>query len=157
MSEMIMKLPMCICSFLVFLIIAYALQRPCQKIIKKLPNHKQKLPFFITRVLRTFIILLGIVNSLSVVGIDLKNLIAGLGITGFILGFALKDIISSIISGLIITVNENIRIGEVLTFKDVSGVVLKVDIRHTILQDLKNNKRHFISNSKLLSEHFSIS
>src|SRR5689334_21691168 len=45
---------------------------------------------------------IGVVTACGTMGIDVGALLAGLGLTGFAIGFALKDIISNWLSGVLI-------------------------------------------------------
>ena len=48
------------------------------------------------------VMIFGFVTALGSVGVDVSALVAGLGLTGFALGFALKDTISNLLSGVLI-------------------------------------------------------
>ena len=46
----------------------------------------------------------GLVTALGTLGVDVSALVAGLGLTGFALGFAVKDTISNILAGVLLLV-----------------------------------------------------
>lgn len=46
----------------------------------------------------------GVITSLGTLGINVSALVAGLGLTGFALGFALKDTISNTLAGVLILI-----------------------------------------------------
>ena len=48
------------------------------------------------------IIIFGIVTALGTIGVNVTSLVVGLGLVGFAIGFALKDTISNLISGILI-------------------------------------------------------
>src|SRR5689334_11161760 len=48
------------------------------------------------------LIVVGLATALGTIGINISALVAGLGLTGFALGFALKDIVSNVVSGALI-------------------------------------------------------
>ena len=50
-------------------------------------------------------------------------MIAGLGITGFALGFAMKDIFSNLISGILILIYKPFNINDNITIDKYSGTV----------------------------------
>ena len=68
-------------------------------------------------------------------GIDIGALLAGLGLTGFAIGFALKDIISNWLSGVLILVYEPFRRGDFINVGGLEGTVVAIDFRYTSLQN----------------------
>ena len=56
----------------------------------------------IVATVRNLVVILGILIALSQVGVSLGPLLAGLGIAGFIIGFALQDTLSNFASGMMI-------------------------------------------------------
>ncbi len=108
-------------------------------------------------VMSLFFIILGVVTILSNLGIKLDVLLGGVGIVSFIVGMALKDIISSLISGLMIMLNDHIKVGDTLFFKEIKGRVAAVGISSIILEDISNKKKlHVIKNSVVTSECYSL-
>lgn len=142
--------------FVIFLLSSYFIRRYLKHFVMKLPASKQKIPLYIIKVVHFLVLGLWAISILNSIGIDLKNFIAGLGLTGFIIGLALKDIFSSIVAGVVIIINDNISIGDILFYKDIKGQVLKIELRYVVLCDNKSKIKHFISTNKLLSEYFSI-
>lgn len=142
--------------FFVSLLIAILIKNTCLRIVKKLPVSRQKIPLFFTYSTQVVILLTGVMTALERIGLNLGGFMTAFGVTGLVVGIALKDIISSIVAGIIIVFDNSIKIGDVLIFKDIRGKVLKIDIRSVVLCDEKKNMKHFICNSRLLSEYFSI-
>jgi len=48
------------------------------------------------------LIITGLIMGLGTMGVNVSALVAGLGLTGFALGFALKDIISNLLAGVLV-------------------------------------------------------
>lgn len=48
------------------------------------------------------ILVFGGITALGTIGINVSALVAGLGLTGFALGFGLKDILANLVSGVLI-------------------------------------------------------
>ena len=59
-------------------------------------------------------------------------LVAGMGVG---LGFGLQEIFANFISGLIILFERPVRVGDIVTIDDVSGVVSRIRIRATTITD----------------------
>lgn len=73
---------------------------------------------------------------LSELGVDIGPLIAAAGIGGLALGFGGQYLISDIINGLFITLENQYRVGDIVCVGEVCGVVEDVNLRRTVLRDL---------------------
>ena len=73
-------------------------------------------------------------------GVDVTPIIAGLGVTGFILGFAFQESLGNLASGLMIAINEPFKIGDYVVIAGLEGVVQKVDMMATTLATGDNKK-----------------
>jgi small conductance mechanosensitive channel len=73
---------------------------------------------------RNLVLFIGLLFALSQLGISVGPLLAGLGIAGFILGFALQDTLSNFASGLMILFYRPFDVGD---FVDAGGITGKVD------------------------------
>jgi len=86
----------------------------------------------------TFIWLLGFLMILSVLGVDLGPMLAGLGIAGFVLGFALQDTLSNFAAGLMIMFYRPFDVGDLVTAAGVKGKVDSVSLVSTVITTLDN-------------------
>ena len=84
--------------------------------------------------------IIAIVAVLGVFGIDLTPVLAGLGITGVVLGFALQESISSLFSGIMIALNSPFRVGDWVDIGDISGTVQSMDLMCVTLSSGDNKK-----------------
>jgi small conductance mechanosensitive channel len=80
------------------------------------------------------LIIFGIVTALGTVGINVSALVAGLGLTGFALGFALKDALSNMLAGVLILSYRPFRHGQRIEVSGYQGTVTNIDFRYTTLQ-----------------------
>jgi small-conductance mechanosensitive channel len=78
-------------------------------------------------------LVVGAITALGTVGVDVTALVAGLGVTGFALGFAMKDIVSNALSGILIILYKPFRHGDRIKVSSFSGVVSNIDLRYTTL------------------------
>jgi len=100
------------------------------------------------------VVLIGLLLGLPPLGITwnrLQWLVAALGVG---LGFGLQEIFANFISGLILLFERPIRVGDIVTIGDVTGVVSKIHIRATIItnwdrQDLIVPNKEFITSRVL--------
>ena len=65
----------------------------------------------LARAAKIALITLGAVTALGNLGVDVSALVAGLGLTGFALGFALRDTISNLLAGVLILLYSPFEIG----------------------------------------------
>jgi small conductance mechanosensitive channel len=93
--------------------------------------------------------IVGIVTALGTIGIDISALIAGLGLTGFAVGLALKDILSNFVSGALILIYRPFRRRDRIAVGNFQGTVIDIDLRYTTLQG--ENQKILIPNSYLFT------
>lgn len=117
---------------ILFFILAKIIRRLILKVSKKL-NLDPHLTTFFAQVSRVTFIILGLVTALGTVGINVSALVAGLGLTGFALGFALKETISNILSGVLILLYRPFNINDKIKIADFEGRVISIDLRYTKL------------------------
>lgn len=107
---------------------------------------------FVVKVVHAFVWVITILIVLQIWGINLAPVIAGLGVAGVVLGFALQESIGSIFSGLILAVNNPFGIGDWVDCGDpvVSGTVVGMDAFSVTLVT-GDNKKITISNKSVVN------
>ena len=75
--------------------------------------------------------LLGIIIAVNALGFDPQALATGLGLSSLALGFALKDILSNFVSGLLILLMRPFELGDEIVVGDTEGAVERIDLRAT--------------------------
>lgn len=106
---------------------------------------------FILKVVKVIIWILAILVILQIWGINLTPVIAGLGITGVVLGFALQESISNIFSGLLLALNSPFAIGDYVLLGSIEGTVTGMDAICVTLMS-GDNKKITISNKMVLAD-----
>jgi small-conductance mechanosensitive channel len=101
------------------------------------------------RVVSAVLLLFGAVTALGTVGVNVSALVAGLGLTGFALGFATKDILSNLMSGVLILLYRPFSINDHITVTGLEGLVTEIDLRYTRLE--KAGQVYLIPNSLLIT------
>jgi small-conductance mechanosensitive channel len=91
--------------------------------------------FLVARLAYATLIVVGTTVALNASGVNWTALAAGLGLTGFALGFALKDAISNFISGVLILFYRPFKIGDRVKAGNVVGVVKDIRVRDTVIID----------------------
>jgi len=94
------------------------------------------------------VLLLGILIGLSQVGVQIGPLLAGLGVIGFIVGFALQDTLSNFASGAMIVIYRPFDVGDVV---EAGGVFGKVDAMTLVSTGILtfDNQRLTVPNRKI--------
>jgi len=101
------------------------------------------------------LLVFGGVTALGTWGVNVSALVAGLGLVGFALGFALKDIISNLLAGTLILIYRPFRHKDHISVAGFEGVVTQIDLRYITLQT--EDKKILIPNSKLFTNPISVS
>jgi len=84
--------------------------------------------------------LVAIILILVQFGIDVGPLVAGLGVTGFILGFAFQETIGNMLAGVMISLNKPFEMGEYVDIGGVYGTVKDMDMISITLHTPDNKK-----------------
>lgn len=79
------------------------------------------------------VFIVGIVAGLGTAGVNVTALVTGLGLTGFAIGFALKDILANMMAGVLILMFRPYARGDKVRLDKYQGTVMKVDLRYTTL------------------------
>jgi len=78
---------------------------------------------------------IGFAVMLSAMGLDPQSVATGLGLTGVALGFALKDILSNLVSGVLILGLGFFKIGDQIVVGDNEGTVERIELRATHIRN----------------------
>lgn len=130
--------------FIVILLVFFKLANIAQRLINKgLASSRIQLSQLLSRMIisvtRGIIIAIGVLIALSQLGISLGPLLAGLGIAGFVLGFALQDSLSNFASGLMILIYKPFDVGDVVEVGgNVFGTVSNMSLVNTTVLTFDN-------------------
>ncbi len=79
------------------------------------------------------------------IGVNIAPLIAGLGVTGFILGFAFQESLGNLASGMMIAINEPFKVGDYVLMGGMEGTVQELNMMAATLATA-DNKRVIVPN-----------
>ena len=85
----------------------------------------------LTQVIYYSIWVLDIIIAVNALGFEPQSLATGLGLTSLALGFALQDILSNFISGMLILVLRPFELDDQIVIGDTEGSVEQIDLRAT--------------------------
>ncbi|AZA90897.1 Small-conductance mechanosensitive channel [Chryseobacterium nakagawai] len=151
------KLIVGILVFTFFLITSKYLSQIAVKLFHKFFPKSQKESSLVTliSVFRFLIMLMGTFISLEIMGFSgfLWKFIGSLGVAGVIAGVALKDLVSSIFSGMLIGIDKAFKVGDYITIGNHSGTVQEIGFLTTkILTD--DGKKAYIPNQVVFNAPF---
>ena len=127
------KLAAVLFIIVLFFVLAKFVKRIIIKLSAKLELDPHLTTFF-AQASRVIFTLFGVITALGTIGINVSALVAGLGLTGFALGFAFKDTISNLLSGVLILLYRPFNIGDKIKVAGYEGKVISVDLRYTKLE-----------------------
>ena len=73
-------------------------------------------------------------------GVNVGPLVAGLGVTGFIIGFAFQETLGSFAAGMMIALNQPFKVGDYVVAGGVEGAVLELNMMATVFATADNKK-----------------
>ena len=89
-----------------------------------------------------------IIWSLSIVGVNMAGVFASLGILSLVVGFGAQSLIEDIITGIFIIFEGQYNIGDIIILDDFRGVVRKIGVRTTVIEDSGGNLK-IVNNSDI--------
>lgn len=106
---------------------------------------------FAGKIIWSVIFIFGTVLALGILGLgNVSNkILAGAGITTFVVGFALKDIGENFLSGIILAFSRPYHVGNLIECTGVKGIVKDMTMRQTTVE-AENGKIIMIPNSSIL-------
>ena len=86
---------------------------------------------FVGAVLRYTLLTIGVIAILSQLGVDTASLMGSVGVVGLTVGFAARDALSNVISGLFILWDRPFVIGDLIEIEGLYGRVDRITMRST--------------------------
>ncbi|MBP7662733.1 MAG: mechanosensitive ion channel [Shewanella sp.] len=111
-------------------------------------NLSKLLQDFFTSLSGKAVFTIGLLIALSQLGIELGPLLAGFGIAGVIIGFALQDTLSNFASGMMILIYRPYDVGDLINAAGVTGRVSHMSLVSTTIKTM-DNQRLIIPNNKI--------
>lgn len=106
---------------------------------------------FLAGVFGSIVILIGLLFVFRIIGLTgvISGMLAGAGISAFIIGFALKDIGENFLAGIILAFKRPFRVGDIVDINGMRGQVLMLNLRDTQIKT-GDGKDVFIPNGIIL-------
>lgn len=138
--------------FIIFLFIATWISSLLSKNLNKRMDDPLLARFLVRAAKITFIII-GLLLALQVVGLGgiATGLLAGAGLSAFVLGFALKDIAENFLAGIILSFDRPFDLRDTITIDGYTGQVISLDFRTSQIKTF-DGKDIYIPNAIILKE-----
>lgn len=129
-ESFILALGLLIATFFFARVAMTWVERSLEKTVKDLETRQ-----LLSTLTRSTVIVLGILVALDQIpGVDITSFLAGLGILGFTIGFALQDIARNFIAGILLLVRQPFDIGDAVEVAGHAGTVMEINVRDTVIK-----------------------
>lgn len=133
---------------LVYIVIGFISYYAIKKILDKsiridkigLKSHKQRaktIKILIQNIIKYIVVVLVVLAILSIYGVNVKSIVAGLGITTAIIGLAFQDFAKDIIAGISIITEGQYDVGDTIEAEGFMGEVISLGLKTTKIRNYK--------------------
>jgi small conductance mechanosensitive channel len=146
------NMPSIIAGVLIFILSFYAARWLMRAVERVMARRKAdaELTLLIGRLTRWTVISLGLVLALQQAGVDVTAILTGLGVVGFTVGFALKDISANFVAGIILLFQQPFDLGDTINVREYTGTVVDINLRATEMLTI-DGLRVMIPNNDILT------
>ena len=116
--------------------------------IKGKRKRTQTLSTVVASLLKYVIVILAIIWGLTIFGVNVGTIFAGVGILALVLGFGAESLVSDLVTGAFILFENQYNIGDIVELDGYRGTVDFVGIRTTGIRDVGGNVK-IINNSDI--------
>lgn len=136
LEQTLLFLPRLVVALVIFFIALYiaGLLAGLVKRALQLRDADPELTLLLARITRWAAIILGTIWALGQVNFDITGFVAGLGIVGFTLGFALQDIAKNFVAGVLLLLQQPFDIGNGIEVAGYGGTVTNIEVRATTIR-----------------------
>jgi small conductance mechanosensitive channel len=133
-----------ICIAIVVLLIAYFASKYIDKGIQRLLQGRvsqASVRRLAGKAIAIVVVIAGIFIAMSVLNLNdvVQGIIAAAGISGLVIGLALQGSMSNVISGVILSFREEVRVGDWIETSDFSGEVMEIHLDKFIIKEADDN------------------
>jgi len=137
-----------------FWLAAVAVYRIISRLAARAGAGREDVLVLIAQTAKTGLLLFGAITALGTFGVNVSALVAGLGLTGFALGFAFRDALSNVLGGAMILFYGPFHRGDHIAVAGSEGKVLEINLRYTVVEN--ETARVLIPNANLLTNSITV-
>lgn len=122
-------------------------------VVPSRPGQPSPVTGVVQNVVRTFVMLIGLVLLLGNFGISVAPMLTTLGIGGLAVALGLQETLANVFAGFQLTIARNIRVGDVLRLGETEEAVLEdIGWRATRMRRLFTNATVIVPNARLAND-----
>ena len=125
-----------------------ALKAVLKAVSAKMDSRTETFGNLITSIVQFAVTVAVVIYSLYQVGVDTSVILTSAGVLSLIIGYGSQSIVSDLISGIFLIMEDQIRIGEVIEIDNFLGTVTHIGLRTTTAEYF--NRKKIINNSKMV-------
>ena len=144
---------------IIYVIIGFIVYKLLKKLVNKLmlnntkmkKQHQQRantIRIVILNVIKYSVVVIIILAIMANFGVNVKSIVAGLGITTAILGLAFQDLAKDLIAGISIITENQFEVGDIVEYDGFMGEVVFLGLKTTRIKDYRGAVK-IIANHKL--------
>lgn len=115
--------------------LAHGVERAMLTAARRRPSLRQPTVFALARIARYFVLAIGILLGLNIMGIDLTAFALLGGAIGIGVGLGLQNVFSNFVSGIILLVEQSLKPGDFVELESgTRGAVIEIGMRYTLIR-----------------------
>jgi small conductance mechanosensitive channel len=132
-QQFLLFLPKLIAALVIFFVSLYAsvLAARAVKGAMRAKKVDPELSLLLARITRISVLVVGTVIALQQVDFNLTGFLAGVGIIGFTIGFAIQDVTKNLVAGMLLLWQQPFDIGDSIEVSGYAGTVTNISMRAT--------------------------
>ena len=156
-ADILMKIGIIVIKLIAIVIVYYIVKSIGNRTIERIFNRKKKemsngraktLESISKNILAYFLLFIFAGFIFSIFNFDITTLLAGAGIVGLAIGFGAQGLVSDVVTGFFILLEQQIDVGDYVTVADKDGVVEEVGLRTTKLRGF-DGTLHYVPNREI--------
>ena len=145
----------------VALVLFFILKAIISSMMKKMVSHRMTgeaedeiekrtntLSSVLNKLVGIVILIIAVITILPEFGVNIATLLAGIGVGGLAIAFAAQSLVRDFITGFFIILEDQYRVGDVVSIAGATGTVEEIGLRRTLLRDVSANV-HSIPNGQV--------
>ncbi len=136
LADLIAFIPNLIAAVVIFIVSLYVGRLGFRSVQTAMAKRQvdPEIILLLARITQWSILVFGTVWALAQVNFNVTSFVAGLGIAGFTVGFALKDIAENFVAGILLLFQQPFEIGDTVETAGYNGTVTSIEIRSTTIR-----------------------
>ena len=117
----------------------YFLVKLVLRMIGKKGGRAATMSSVLTSVIKYVAVLVGFCWGLSIIGVNVSTIFAGVGVIALIIGFGAESLVADLVTGTFMLFEDQFDVGDIVEVNGSRGTVTDIGIRTTSIQDVGGN------------------